>query len=247
MHLDTAFEERRQEIEAYLSFLEGVEIEARSGPPRLGARGALITTQQQRILYSSVFLQLYNLVESTIVRCLDGVTQAAIASSIWSPGDLTNDLRREWVRVTARTHIEMSYQNRLESALHLCDHLVAALPVSGFAMEKGGGGNWDDDAIEQIVTRLGFKLTVDNAIYQGIKRPFRDDLGPLGLVKKLRNNLAHGSMSFAECGENVTVSELRNLSDRTAAYLREVVKAFVAYIEGYEFLNEAKRPARAGA
>src|ERR1700759_1669280 len=101
MQLDTAFKDRLSEIEAYLSFLEGVEIEAQSGPPRLGADGALITTQQQRILYSGVFLQLYNLVESTVVRCLDAVTQAAIASGTWSPGDLTTELRKEWIRVMA--------------------------------------------------------------------------------------------------------------------------------------------------
>jgi hypothetical protein len=147
----------------------------------------------------------------------------------------------------ARTHIDMNYDSRLESALNLCGHLVSALPVPGFTMEKGGGGNWDDDAIEQIVARLGFRLSVDSMIYSGIKRPIRDDLGPLGLVKKLRNNLAHGNISFAECGENVTVSELRDLADRTAAYLREVVKAFRKYIDDHGFLIEARRPARDNA
>ncbi len=71
--LGAAFEERLTEIEAYLGFLEGIEAEARSGPPRLGADGVLITTQQQRILYSGVFLQLYNLIEATVVKCLDRV------------------------------------------------------------------------------------------------------------------------------------------------------------------------------
>lgn len=244
MQLGAAFEERLVEIEAYLGFLDSVEVEARTGPPRVGATGALITTQQQRILYSGVFLQLYNLVESTIVRCIDEVTQSAIASATWAPGDLTSDLRREWVRVMARTHVDLSYENRLESALVLCEHLVAALPVTEFALEKGGGGNWDDDAIEKIANRLGFQLNVNQAVYSGVKRPFRDDLGSLGLVRKLRNSLAHGSISFAECGENVTVGELRDLADRTAAYLREVVKAFEAYIKDRGFLVKEKRPKR---
>ena len=84
----------------------------------------------------------------------------------------------------ARTHVDLSYENRLTSALSLCEHLVAALPVTEFALEKGGGGNWDDGAIEEIAERLGFTLNVDRAVYSGIKRPFRDDLGPLGLVRK---------------------------------------------------------------
>jgi len=240
--LGIAFEERLAEIESYLAFLEGIEAEARSGPPRLGHAGALITTQQQRILYSGVFLQLYNLVEATIVKCLDGVTEAALKAATWSPGDLTIELRREWVRVMARTHVDLNYENRLESALGLCDHLVASLPVAGFKVEKGGGGNWDDETIEQIADRLGFNLRVTADTHSAIKRPFKDDLGPLQLVKKLRNSLAHGSISFAECGENLTVGELRDLASRTAAYLREVVAAFRSYIDGHGYIIAAKRP-----
>lgn len=241
--LGRAFEERLQEIQSYLEFLEGVEAEASSGPPRLGSTGALITTQQQRILYSGVFLQLYNLVEATVVRCLDSVTEAALGVGTWAPGDLTTELRREWVRVIARTHVDLNYEHRLESALTLCGHLVESLPVNSFKVEKGGGGNWDDSEIETIAARLGFKINVSRKVYKNIKQPFRDDLGPLALVKKFRNSLAHGSISFAECGENLTVRELRDLIERTAAYLREVVKAFRAYIDKHEYLVPAKRPA----
>jgi MAE_28990/MAE_18760-like HEPN len=81
-------------------------------------------------------------------------------------------------------------------------------------------------------------------VYGRIKQPFRDDLGPLALVRKLRNDLAHGSISFAECGENMTAGELRDLADRTAAYLREVVKAFETYVDDYGFLVKDKRPKR---
>lgn len=241
--LDSAFEDRLQEIRSYIEFLEGVEVEARRGPPRLGSDGPLITTLQQRILYSGVFLQLYNLVEATVVRCLDGVTDAAMRAEKWLPADLTAELRREWVRVTARTHSDLTYEHRLESALALCEHLVESLPVTGFRLARGGGGNWDDMAIEAITARLGFQLKVSAQVYKDIKRPFRDDLGPLALVKKFRNSLAHGSISFAECSENVTVGELRDLMERTAAYLREVVEAFRAYIVHHEYLLPAKRPA----
>lgn len=239
--LSQAFEERLQEINSYLEFLDGVESEARQGPPRLGSNGSLITTQQQRILYSGVFLQLYNLVEATVVRCLDGVTNVAFKAGIWEPGDLTAELRREWVRVMARTHVDLTPENRLASALTLCDHLIESLPVTGFKVENGGG-NWDDSAIEAITTRLGFQLNVSVQVYQGIKQPFRDDLGPLALVKKLRNSLAHGSISFSECGENLTVGELRILTEKTANYMREVVNAFRTYIAQHEYLEPAKRP-----
>ncbi|MBI3775539.1 MAG: hypothetical protein HY273_08295 [Gammaproteobacteria bacterium] len=239
--LSLAFEERLQEIETYLEFLKNVETAAGSGLPRLGHSGPLITTQQQRILYSGVFLQLYNLVESTVVRCLNGVTEAALKGGSWLPGDLTTELRREWVRVMARTHVDLTSEKRLESALTLCGHLVESLPVNGFKVEKSGG-SWDDSAIKDIAARLGFQLIVSPEIYKEIKHPFRDELGPLALVKKLRNSLAHGSISFSECGENLTVDELSNLVKTAAAYLREVVNAFGIFIDSYEYLVPTKRP-----
>jgi len=243
MILDTltqAFEERLQEIDAYLDLLDALERQVRDGPPKIG--GSPVTAQQQKILYSSVYLQLYNLVEATVTWCIDAVTAAAADGGRWLPSDLSNELRREWVRVQARTHVVLNFENRLESAVAFFDHLVKTLPVSAWSVEKGGGGNWDDIEIEDMSTRLGCNLQVSQAALRGIKRIIRDDKNALGLVKYLRNRLAHGNLSFSECGDGVTVGDLRDIKDRTAAYLREVVAAFRSYIERYEFLIPSRRP-----
>lgn len=242
-----AFEERFSEIEAYISFLQGIEALAQSGIPRLGSDGPPVTVQQTRILYSSVYLQLYNLVEATVTRCVDGVTKIAIGSGLWLPGDLADELRREWVRAMAKSHVELNSENRLKSALELCDHLVSALPVSSFKLEKGGGGNWDDTTIEAVAKRMGCRLRVGRSARSGVKRKFRGDEGALGLIVSQRNKLAHGSISFAECGENDTASELLDLTRRTAAYMRDVVRTFEAFIDGHEYLRPDRRPNQAAA
>lgn len=241
--LASGFQERLAEVEAYLDFLSMMEAQAKDGPPRFHGTEQRISAQQQRILYSSVYLQLYNLVEATMSRCIESVADAAKQSGRWKPGDLSDCLRREWVRVTARTHEDLTPEHRLESALSLCDHLVASLPIAAFDIAKGGGGNWDDVAIEAISQRLGFQLTVSEPVYSAIKRPFRDDLGPLALVKQLRNRLAHGAISFEQCAENITVARLIELKDKTVAYLKEVVDCFVAYVESCNYLLPERRPA----
>lgn len=241
-NLTTGFQERLDEVESYLDFLATMEAQAQKGPPRIEGAEHPITTQQQRILYSSVYLQLYNLVEATMSRCVEAVAEAAKDSARWRPCDLSSSLRREWVRVTARTHVELTPEHRLESALLLCDHLVASLPITSFDIDKGGGGNWDDTEIEAFSKRLGFQLAVSQPVYSAIKRPFRDDLGPLALVKQLRNRLAHGSISFAQCAENATVGWLVELKDRTVNYLREVVDCFAKYVESFEYLLPERRP-----
>jgi len=234
------FEERLQEIEVYLDFLGALERQIQEGPPKLG--GAPITAQQQKILYSSVYLQLYNLVEATITRCMDAVSAAAAGNGRWFPGDLTAELRREWVRASARTHANLTAEKRLKSAIELCELLVRALPLPKWKVERGQRGNWDDEEIRAIAKRLGLDLRISKEVYAGVKQHFRDERGPLSLVKDLRNRLAHGDVSFAECGEGVTVSDLRDLKDRTASYLAEVIAAFRTYIDGYEFLIPQRRP-----
>jgi len=242
-NLSIGFQERLSEVETYLDFLSTMEAQAQQGPPRIAGAEHPISTQQQRILYSSVYLQLYNLVEATMSRCIEAVAGAAKDSAKWKPSDLSDSLRREWVRVTARTHVELTPEHRLESALLLCDHLVSSLPISAFNIDKGGGGNWDDSEIEAFSKRLGFQLVVSQPVYSAIKQPFRDDLGPLALVKQLRNRLAHGSISFAQCAEDVTVGRLVELKNRTVDYLKEVVDCFTRYVESFEYLLPEKRPA----
>ena len=235
------FEERLLEIETYLDFLEAIDEQVQKGTPQLGENGAIITPQQQKILYSSVYLQLYNLVESTVNKCLDAISKYVVNSSL-KPNDLSIALRKEWVRCIARTHVDLSYENRLESAVNLCNYLVNTLPISeDFILEKGGGGNWDDEEIYKFSKRLGLSLSISTDVQQAIKKPIKNDMGTLALIRDYRNKLAHGNLSFAECGENTTAHDLRQLTDRVALYMREVVIFFKSSMDTSELLAPERR------
>lgn len=240
--LSRAFEERQAEVSTYIDFLKSLEEASRNGIPKLENVNYAISTDQQKILYSSVYLQLYNLVESTINRCLDAVTSAATASGAFYARDLSETLRSEWVKGIAGTHKELNSDNRFRAAMELCDHLINNRPITVLPIGKGGGGNWDDTEIENISKRVGFTLNVSRPVYQSVKRQYKDGMGALSAVKKYRNDLAHGSISFVECANEITVTDLKNLKDNTTAYLREVVGNFIAYIEDFEYLTPARRP-----
>lgn len=240
--LSTFFEERYEEIKTYLDLLQEIEGAARSGPPKIVGSEFKITASQQKILYSSVYLQLYNLVEATVSRCIDAITEAAASNEQWGPSDLNGNLRREWVRFTAKTHIELSPDHRLTSAVAMCENIMNRLPTGKFEIDVGGGGNWDDEAIHKVSSRIGCRLEITPETRASVKRAIRDDLGPLKLVKDRRNSLAHGIISFSECGEGITVAELRSISDTVVTYLREVIYCFNSHIDLFDFLLPERKP-----
>lgn len=65
-----------------------------------------------------------------------------------------------------------------------------------------------------------------------MKRHVRDDLGSLALVKNRRNGLAHGSLSFVECGGEMQYDDMESLTLAIGNYLDEVVESFVDFIAG---------------
>jgi hypothetical protein len=239
------FRERVEEVEAYLELVSGIEQSVQHGIPLLRVptgSTTVVRPLQQKLLYAGVYLHLYNLVEATVSRCIAAVEEAASMGNRQA-GDLSLELRSEWVRSVARTHEFLNNENKLKSALKLCDHLVAMLPVK-MTIDQGVGGNWDDEEIYRFAERLGVQLRLTTQA--DVKRPFRDGRGAMQVIKYLRNKLAHGEISFAECGDGLSAGQLEDLKKRTVAYLEEVIGCFEGFITRHEFLQPAKRPAAGG-
>lgn len=239
MDVKSDFQERVEEIDAYLDLLDAIARETQSGSPKIGSTS--ITTQQQRMLYSSVYLQLYNLTEATVTWCLKAITEATSRQGTLTPNDLSDDMLREWVKTSARTSVPLNADNRLSEMLEFCRLILSGRPLSEWEVAAGGGGNWDDSAIEGVAKRLGVSLSVTKEAKKAVKKIVRDDCGALKLVKRLRNKLAHGEISFTECG-NVAPSDLRSLASDITKYLTEVVDLFAQFVKDNGFI----KPSAAG-
>jgi hypothetical protein len=113
--------------------------------------------------------------------------------------------------------------------LELCKYFLQQIPITGFKIEVGRG-NWDDSAIEEICKRVGCELQLTPGVLEAAKRHVRDEMGALKLVKDRRNHLAHGSLSFVDSSDGVTVRELDALATAVGDYLRETVECFDEFI-----------------
>ena len=239
--LTQMFTDRVNEVEMYLALLEALDKQIKAGRPHIG--DDQISAPQQHILYSAVYVQLYNLVEVTITRCVEAVHNAAADGGRWKPGDLSDQLLEEWVRITADTDLPLNADTRRKRAVALCRHLVGNSPVTWPEGRRSLAGSWDDRQIERMSARIGCELRISSKTTQAIKRRVRDDMGELALIKDRRNRLAHGNLSFAECGAEVTIEDLRRTKDCTVSYLQEVVGAFEEHIDSYKYLQSNRRPA----
>ncbi len=235
MDVKKDFTERVDEINAYLDLLDAITRAAQSGAPKIG--GVKITAQQQRILYSSVFLQLYNLTEATVTWCLEAITQATTEDDLFTPGQLSEDMLREWVKSSAKTSVPLNANNRLEKMLKFCKLVLSGDSLGGWNVAVKGGGNWDDLAIEDLAKRLGVTLAITQDTFAAVKKEVRNGDGALVHVRNLRNKLAHGSISFTECGTDVTPSDLRSLTTDVTLYLSEVVDLFATFVQTKQFLK----------
>lgn len=233
--LRSALAERVAEVDAYLEFLTAVEVAAGEGNAKVG--DSAVSPTQQKMLYSAVYLHLYNLVEATVVNCLEHLKDAY---STRTPHELSAELRREWVRARAKTDLPLGDEKRTAEVVDLLDHAIAGKPVGSWRVATGM--NWDDKEIDDLTRKVGLRLKLSASVMRSVKEPkYRNGKGALVALRLIRNDLAHGLLSFVECAGDLVVRELKEMRDRIVGYLEELVACFEAAIATEQFLDVSAR------
>jgi len=233
----TIFAERKAEIESYIELIRELESSLMQGLPIIESNGNQyrISPLQQKILSAGVFLHLYNLIEATICSIIEEI-ELVSAKECVDAMKLSSKMRELWIRAAAKTHEDISGKKRLDHAIVLCNQLIgkSALKIE---ISKGGGGNWDDLEIENLAGKIGITLNIPQDVYASVKRHLRNEKGALRVVRDFRNGLAHGSLSFAECGDGHSAKDLNSLYLIVMNYLEAIINTFGAYLTSKGFLE----------
>lgn len=218
------FNKKVEEIEAFFKLLALIsERNAKLTAADSAGRQRLIPLDEDlvRVLKANSFLLLYNLMESTVRLTLTYLYDEVTRSNT-KYKDVIDEVRRVWIKLKYKNFKDKSADDIYRVMTEIGEDLIAI----SFADDKSVSGNVNQVLIAEHANRLGFSKSVHSSAHDG---------RALDLVKQKRNALAHGNMSFAECGREYTYNDLLETKKKTVTYLRSFMTNVERYISRRHF------------
>lgn len=219
------FDERCDEIKKYIEFIKLIDIDKTyiyHTKEQNNGNAILIKNEAKKILKANVYLLLYNLVEATVRN-----TFKAIYSHIQMKKISFEDICIEF-RVEILNNLKKYLTNNdIKTFNGKISDISKDIIYMTFDEKKCFNGNVDIKSIREQFKKIGFKIDTNHSTENG------EDLLS---IKSQRNSLAHGEISFNECGKDLITSDLDNLFKRTKEYLNSFIQSSEDYIttEGYK-------------
>jgi len=212
------FERRVEEINIYFLLLENIEEKyaVLYFPKKRTHKYQPHDTELIKILKANLFLLLYNLSESSIKQSLSEIYEQ-ITDQQLKYDKVIDEIKKIWIDEKHNNFRNKGTDNIFKVISNLAEEIIEIK----FDSEKMISGNIDGRKIKEFSVKHGFSSIVHKNTKDGIK---------LHQVKVQRNNLAHGNTSFAECGRNYTISDLREIKHEVIIYLRRILKNIEKYL-----------------
>jgi hypothetical protein len=212
------FEDRKRQVRHYLAVVSKAERETQMGASRV-QEGRLLT------LRAGTFLILYNLVEASTRGAVEAIHDKITTSQAPFPL-LAVSLRAEVIRLFKK------------SADPATNHTMEDFPSDFVAIALAQGtkfsGNIDARAIREIGDCYGFSHRTNIQITRGGS--------DLAIIKRNRNDLAHGQKTFEDIGRDHAASELLLLARRSMRYMDGILNNVALYLDGEHYLENPPTP-----
>lgn len=183
-----------------------------------------ITSDVRKTLKGTVYILLYNLVESTMREAISHIHDSLSSKNV-EYDQLCESLKKEILRRIKNDTVA------LDSILFKTKSgLSQNLSLATFNKKKLFSGNIDRDEINDKSKIYGFSTDCD---YTHTKHGEK-----LTTIKQNRNDLAHGNVSFSDIGKGVSFSELEKTSLEAMAYLEAIIINIEDYLNNDGYLNK---------
>lgn len=185
-----------------------------------------VSVDQINVLQSTVYLMLYNMVESTMSEISDHVA-SQLNQACFSPNQVPEPLLREWLRVETKTHERrgITEDDQLEVITKLFHTYANGEAVLFSDFKPIRGANWGEKTIKAFLNgQLGIpipdKLDTTNGNPPTLKT-----------ILDKRNGLAHGRLSFTDAmAKGATTRHLKDTAEEVYATLMAIVANVETYL-----------------
>lgn len=182
-----------------------------------------------KILKSNALLMIYNLVESTImggiVEIYDELQQHGITYQ-----QVRQEIQNIWFVFKFNEVYDKNahYNSYREKAAKIICSILRGETLVLDRKATNISGNLDAEKIRQVCSEHGITFQVDPNCRGGIA---------LNDVKEKRNNLAHGTQSFVECGRDYTIDDLDKIKEQTILFLQGILNGMKNYSDHQLYLS----------
>ncbi len=198
------FQERKDEIDLYFEFLEDLMIKNAQLTFPNNTKKNLDSTLS-KILRANGFLLIYNVVESCISQGVEAIYLDIINKGI-DYNSISSNIQREIIG-NIKSNIKVA--KFVEDVNDITIDIMRQYPKKIFS------GNVDAKKIKEIADKYGFSHQTDSK--------FTKNGAKLVTVKEKRNDLAHGEISFQECGKDYTIQDIIAIKNEVIKYLEEIL------------------------
>lgn len=217
------FDERIQEIDLYFSALKALDIENIN----CSSTKPYCNDEFIKILKANTLIMIYNLVESTV---MGGILE--IYDKLKQDGLTYSGVRKEikdiWFSYKFRqVYDQQAHFNSYKGkALEIVNSILTGEVIELDRKATAISGNLDAQQIRNVCNEHGIVFQIEAASRGGIV---------LETVKDRRNDLAHGTLSFAECGRDYSIEDLSDIKSETVLFLKGLLQGMKQYYDEKQY------------
>lgn len=181
------------------------------------------------MLKATAYLVLYNLIEAVVRMGFKAVYETIKKDSICG-NDLTAKLRKQWIEQRNRRikPFDGSPKLYMEIADELISDIIDKKRVYLSTEHMPALGNYDASVIRHLCDIHGADSTPEPSTKGGVE---------ITNVKKRRNDLSHGLLSFIEVGRDATASDLVKVKVEVITFLRHII----GHLKSFATQNKYKK------
>ena len=218
------FKERKKEVEIYFEHVKN----AWSDDAHISFRDDDKTQHQiklsldlKQILLANTFLLLYNLVECTMSGALEAIYKDIKTQKV--PYDKIKFNIQEEIVSNIKKNIQTS--DFVKTINDITLDILEYHPQR----DKFFSGSVDAKSIKEYSQKYGFSSNTVN-------RDTRDGVTLL-TIKNKRNHLAHGVISFKECGQDRSLLEMEKIKNQSLLYIEQILNNIDDFVKNKKYLK----------